>query len=195
MNQYIGARIISVDNEEVRNVQEVLGAFEKIHPGDTVVLKVSKSEQVNEVKIQSTNSNAQTNAAIAYFMLSNKGCTMQQNNEKVFISFSSENAYSSYNDQNDLINLGQKKVMNSQALFQNNWIIAAAGIISDQTNQIWIVKDMADLGMVLRLCGTTGISDMILFKAGADPANEDNYVRKRFVLSGRNFIYQQTLWY
>jgi hypothetical protein len=128
-------------------------------------------------------------------MLSSKGCTIKQNNEKIFISFSNQNTYSSYNNQNELINLGQKKIMDSQALFQNNWIIAAAGIFSDEINQIWLVKDMTDFGMVLRLCGISGIVDMILFKAGTDPANEDNYVRKRFTLSGRNFIYQETLWY
>ena len=197
LNQYINARILSVNNEQVRNVQEVLGAFEKINPGDAVTLKVSKNDQINEVKITSGTSNAQTNAGIAYHMMGNKGCTLKQGDEKVIISFSNPNTSSSYNNQlqNDLVTLGQKKVIDPKTLFNNSWAIAAAGIFSDQTSQIWIVKDMADLGTVLRLCGTTGIIDLILLRTGADPSKADNYIRKRFVLSGRNFIYQQTLWY
>ena len=197
LNQYINARILSVNDEEVRNVQEVLGAFEKVNPGDAVVLKLSKNDKVNDVTISTVNSNARTNAGIATYMLSNKGCTLRQGQENVIINFSNQNTHSPYSsqNQNDLINLNNKRAINPQILFTNSWVIAAAGIYSDQTSQIWIVKDMTDLGTVLRLCGTTGVVDLILLRSGSDPSNIDNYIRKRFVLSGRNFIYQQTLWY
>jgi hypothetical protein len=108
-----------------------------------------------------------------------------------------QNAYSGYNgqSQNDVINLGQKKQVNPQILFDNSWGIAGAGILSDQNSQVWLIKDVTDLGTVVRLCGTTGVVDLILLKSGADPSDNNNYLRKRFYFSGNNYSYQQTLLY
>ena len=197
-NDYIGAVILAVNGEEVRNVQEALGAFEKINPGEAVTIKLSKNNKVSNVKITARTSNAQTNAAIANYTLSSKGCSFKQGENNLIISFSNQqNTYSSYKgqDQNDVINLGQKKQMNPQILFDNSWTVAGAGILSDQMNQVWLIKDMTDLGTVIRLCGTTGIVDLILLKTGTDPANADNYIRKRFYFSGNNYINQETLLY
>ncbi|MFZ4059075.1 MAG: hypothetical protein ACOYKE_13105, partial [Ferruginibacter sp.] len=59
----------------------------------------------------------------------------------------------------------------------------------------WKVKDDADLGAALRLTGLSGIIDLVLFRKGTDPNNENNYIVKRFNLSGRDYTYKQTLWY
>lgn len=198
LKEYKNAAILAVNDEEVRNIQEVLGAFEKIKPGDVVTIKLSKNNQVSNVKITPGTSNAKANADIANYAMSNTGCSLKQVENNLIINFSNQqNGYSSYNgqQQNDAINLGQKKQVNPQALFNNTWSVAGAGILSDQTNQIWIVKDMTDLGTVIRLCSTTGIVDLILFQNGTDASNANNYIRKRFSFSGNNYITQQTLLY
>ena len=198
LNEYKNAVVLAVNDEEVRNVQEVLGAFEKIKPGDVATIKLSKNNQTSIIKITAGTSNAQTNADIANYALSNKGCSLKQGENSLMINFlNQQNAYSGYNgqSQNDVINLGQKKQVNPQILFDNSWSVAGAGILSDQNNQVWLIKDVTDLGTVVRLCGTTGVVDLILLKSGADPSDNNNYLRKRFYFSGNNYSYQQTLLY
>jgi S1-C subfamily serine protease len=198
LNEYKNAVVLAVNNEEVRNVQEVLGAFEKIKPGDVATISLSKDNQTSTVKITTGTSNAQTNAAIANYAMSNKGCSLKQGENSLMINFSNQqNTYSGYNgqSQNDVINLGQKRQVNPQILFDNSWSIAGAGILSDQNSQVWLIKDVTDLGTVVRLCSTTGIVDLILLKSGADPSDTNNYLRKRFYFSGNNYSYQQTLLY
>ena len=149
LNEYKNAVVLAVNDEEVRNVQEALGAFEKINPGETVTIKLSKANQISNVKITAGTSNAQTNAAIANYAMSSKGCSFKQGENNLIISFSNQqNTYSSRKgqDQNDVINLGQKKQMNPQILFDNSWTVTGAGILSDQSSQVWLIKDMTDLG-------------------------------------------------
>jgi hypothetical protein len=73
--------------------------------------------------------------------------------------------------------------------------VVASGIVSRNNSMVWKIKDNADLGTALRLCATTGIVDFVLFRKGSSSRNQENYLQKRFILSGSDFLQKQTLWY
>ena len=194
---YKGYTVLSVNNEEVRNIQDILGVFEKTTPGQVLMFKLSKGTQTATVKITTQTAEATENASIGNYVLKLWGCRPQTMDRGLSLNFFDKGIYSAYRKTatESILNLGKKNYLSSDVLFNNDWLVVGAGILAAQNSQIWTVKDVTDMGTALRLCGTSGIVDLILFRNGANASDESNYISKRFILSGRDNVDKQTLWY
>jgi serine protease DegQ len=197
LSMYKGYTVTAVNNEEVKNVQDILGVFEKIIPGQSVTFNLAKEAQRATVKVTAGTSDASENANIGNYALQLWGCRPLAQQGGLTLNFFDRKIYSNYQQSatENILNIGKKSKLSSDVLFDGDWLVVAAGLLNGENSQIWTVKDVTDLGTTLRLCGTNGIIDVVLFRRGADPSDESNYISKRFVLSGRDYIYKQTLWY
>lgn len=197
LTQYVGFTVKAINTSEVKNIQDVLEAFEKITPGQPVNLRLEKNGQTVSVKINTRASEADENASIGTYAMNLWGCRANMIDGGLMLNFFDRKMYTDFQKSSteSLLNLGQKVNMNSDVLFSSEWMVVGAGYLGNNSSQIWTVKDIIDLGTTLRLCSTNGIVDLVLFRRGSNPNDENNYFRKRFILSGNNYINKQTLYY
>lgn len=197
LGKYKGYTVLAVNNEEVKNIQDILGIFEKTAPGQSLTFKLSNGGLTATVKLTTQTAEASENANIGDYALSLWGCRPVTQEGGLTLNFFDRKIYSSYQKTatEDILNLGQKNNLTSDVLFNSEWLVVGAGLLAGQNSQIWTVKDVTDLGTALRLCGTNGVVDLVLFRKGTNPSDDNNYISKRFVLSGRDYVYKQTLWY
>lgn len=195
---YKGYVIEKVNGEAVRNIEEILGHFEKTAPGQTISFTISRGSAVQTVKVTTKAAGASTMSAISDYVSAAWGGRLISEQDMLTINFSDPNRYSGYRNKaaEGIWYVGSNSSsLPSSVLFGNDWIVVAAGIMSKNGSQVWRVYDAADLGAALRLCGSTGVADLVLFKKGSNPEDNNNYIQKRFVLSGNDAVYKQTLWY
>ncbi len=197
LSAYIGYTIKSINNESVRNVEEALGALEKLKPNDLVTFSLIKNGQAATVKVQSQTSNIATSTSISKYAVNRWGGRSFTENNMLSLNFVDKATYAGFQKQSTeyISNIGKKNQLTSDVLFTNEWIVVGAGLLSSNGNAVWKVNDDADLGSALRLSGLSGVIDLVLFRKGMDPSDENNYIVKRFMLSGRDYTYKQTLWY
>jgi len=194
---YVGYTITAINNESVRNVEEALGALEKLKPNDVVTFSLIKNGQTATVKVKSETSNIATSTAISKYAVGRWGGRSFTENNMLSLNFVDKATYAGFQKKSTeyISNIGKENLMPSDVLFNNEWIVVGAGLLSTNGNAVWKVKDDADLGSALRLSGLSGVIDLILFRKGMDVSDEKNYIVKRFMLSGRDYTYKQTLWY
>ncbi len=197
LNKYIGYKIDAVNDAPVKSVQDVLGVFETVRPGETVSFTLSQKDQPVNVKVKASQASASANSDIGKLTLNKMGCnTLPSEDNTLSISFN-KSGFSSYgnNSSGDAFELENKTKISSAVLFGNEWMVIGGGVYAESNSQIWTIKDLTDMGTVLRLCGENGFVDLILLRKGSDPKVASNYVAKRFIFSGANYIRRQSLWY
>lgn len=197
LSSYVGYTITAINNETVRNVEEALGALEKLKPNDAVSFSLTKNGQSAIVKVKSQTSNIATSTAIGKYAVGRWGGQSFAENNMLSLNFVDKATYAGFQKKaTEYISIiGQKTQLSSDVLFSNEWLVVGAGLLSSNGNTVWKVRDDADLGSALRLSGLSGVIDLVLFKKGRDVSDENNYIIKRFMLSGRDNTYKQTLWY
>lgn len=197
LSAYVGYTITSINNESVRNVEEALGALEIVKPGEEINFNLIKNGRTAVVKLRSVTSNVSTSSAIGKYAVTQWGGRSSGINNMLSLNFTDKDAYVSFRNRSteSITLLGNKNALQQDFLFNNDWMVVAAGIVSANGNSLWKVTDDADLGAALRLTGLSGVIDLVLFAKGTDVNNQNNYIVKRFKLSGRDNTFKQTLWY
>jgi S1-C subfamily serine protease len=198
LSPYIGYTVKKINNVDIRNTEEALGALEKVKPGETVTFELERNGNKVNVSVTSRTLNASTSALIGKYVARQWGADLSQNNDNVFFSIKNKNAYSSYQkNATELINYLDQNgtAASSDMLFNQDWQIVGAGIVTQNAQVVFKTKDMADLGAALKLAGTTGVVDLLLFRRYGDPNDDRSYIRKRFVFSGEDSIFKETVWY
>jgi len=169
-----------------------------VKPGETVTFELERNGNKVNVSVTSRTLNASTSALIGKYVARQWGADLSQNNDNVFFSIKNKNAYSSYQkNATELINYLDQNgtAASSDMLFNQDWQIVGAGIVTQNAQVVFKTKDMADLGAALKLAGTTGVVDLLLFRRYGDPNDDRSYIRKRFVFSGEDSIFKETVWY
>lgn len=197
LSGYVGAVIQAINGEAVRNVEEALGILEKTAPGDEVSFTLLAKGRQATVKVKAETCNEYNTAAISKYAVSKWGCRSAIEKNQLSLNFVDRASYAGFQKRSTeaISNLGKDNHLTSDVLFNNDWIVVAAGIMTSNGSSVWKIKDDADLGAALRLSGLTGVVDLVLFKKGSNPGGENNYIQKRFLLSGLDNTYKQTLWY
>ncbi len=197
LSAYVGYTITAINNETVRNVEEALGALEKTKPNDEITFNLIKNGQTATVKLRAQTSNSTTSTTIGKYAVSRWGGKSSSENNMLSLNFVDKNTYTSFKNKSteSISVIGNKTALGQDVLFRNEWVVVAAGLVSTNGNAIWKVTDDADLGTALRLTGLTGVIDLVLFAKGTNANDQNNYIVKRFILSGRDNTFKQTLWY
>lgn len=197
----LGQRIVAVNGEEVRNIEEVLGALENARPGSTVALTfrlVSGTDEV--VNVQTGILSSVQLASIARYVLASNhlsfsdvpggGLVVQLTSDENTYEMNEERKFkkmpAQYESKSRLCTSGGEKSQSASSAQ-----VVAAGLHSERGSKLWRINKLSYLGSVCRLMGLTGVIDV----AFADPTDPQNirFARKR--LSGRDELMKACLWY
>lgn len=203
----LGAMILAIDGVTVRNVQEVLGEFEKLRPGATVILRISLNGLTEEVSIKTTELTTENLEEIAKFvvkehhggLLTTDGTSLILKGEK---QKGEEERRREYREEERPRkedperkkreeNLRYRGAMEQvEAGEGEEYKIVAGGLEGTNYSSIWRVIKMSDLGACFRLAGLAGVFNVYL----ADPYGGDPKA-VQINPSGSEQIFQITLWY
>lgn len=201
----LGAMILSVNGVEVRNVQEVLGEFEKTSPGSILKMKISLNGATEEVSIQTTELTTKNLEDLAKFVVKeHHGGLLTTDGEAVILKIErdiedgqpdppGERERRKEEDPDRKKreeNLRYRGAMREADLDEGTeFKIVAGGIENTNFSSIWRVAKMSDLGAAFRLSGLAGVFNIYLSDANGDPT------AVQINPSGSEQIFQVTLWY
>jgi len=196
-----GAGILSVNGIVVRNVEEVLGEFEKIKPKAKVTMEISFKGKKETVNFQSTELSTKNLEDLAKFVVNeHTNGTLTTDGEAVIYKYKQQKEEREQPEvpkkKSDEIKRREENLRYRGAMKENSrgaepeLKVVAGGIESESSSSIWRVTKMSDLGAVFRLSGMAGVFNIYVSDATwRDP--EAIQVNP----SGSDQIYQVTLWY
>lgn len=189
----IGYQLVKIGTTDVRNIEEVLGEFESLKPGDKVKLTLQKDGVTTIVEIPTVELTAVQNEAIAnYTFEKNTPYKITVLEGVPFITFSQEEPYVEAGERMKGGGVKGEKTRGYE-ITTGTWEIAAAGYEEDSYSSIWRVKSLADLGVALRLTASLGAIDLYLVRKGG---NIDDMQSKRISLSGDSeYEWLKNVWY
>jgi S1-C subfamily serine protease len=174
----LGFAITKVNGHEIRNLEEVLGEFEKLKPGENVKLTLSRGTSVQDVIIKAQELNAQGLDKLARSLIeTNPSITLASEDDLVSIRL--KEAYTAKNQ-----NMG----VSSAALYY----VLTCGLHEGDYSSLWRIEKLSDLGAAFRLTGLYGFYDIFVINSN----NTDGQPEKlRINLSGDDYVRKSTLWY
>ena len=191
LKSYLGYSVTAVNNEQTRNLEEILGEFEKCKPGESIKLSLKNKNEVKVVQVNSSSLTASGSEAIGQLFMKLAEAKYTVSQQKVFVSFPPE--MKTLGTKHYITNLKNKQVDTGLGNFE--WEVLGIGLISGNSESLWRVNTLADAGTAARLTGMSGVIDLVLFKKGTNPNKEENFIKKRILLSGEDNLVKQTLWY
>ncbi len=187
LHEYTGFHMKTINGTEVRNVEEALGELEKITPGATVNMVLLGDGSEVEVSVNTTELKTQQLENIAKFVLDqNTEIVVDYNHPQVTFTMRESNFYT-HDENNEIQRYEMSRGGNNAAFF-----ILAAGIKTENTQDMWLVEDLKDMGAALRLTGLSGVVDFYTYQGGNSP---DDIELLRQYLSGDENITKSTIWY
>lgn len=166
LKNMVGATLLKINNTEIRNVDEALGEMEKVAPGETVKITLKKNNKTETFSLFTKELDNNYLADMANFILGTENALRISNNQDgIFI-----------------------KIPNKVG----SWRVMSAGISFDNFKQMWMVKNLGDLGAALRFAGMYGVVDFFVANL-EDVAN--TVQSSRVMFSGKKDIYKIALWY
>ncbi|MBX2984991.1 MAG: S1C family serine protease [Bacteroidia bacterium] len=169
LSTYIGWTIAGVNGVEVRNLEETLGEFEKIKPGEVVKLRMFNKGAYLDANIKSTELATEHLEKLASMVLQQiPSFTVDLNSPQVKV----------YMD--DKVRMGSSRT---------TYFMTSGG---SSSKDLWRITTLADLGTLLRIYGMRGGVEYV-FVAENDYHNTPKTYTQYF--GEKDDIYQTMLWY
>ncbi len=195
-----GALILAVNGVAVRNVEEVLGEFEKVQAGSTLKLKISLNGLKQEISIKTGELSTRNLEDLAkHVVKENLGGLLTTDGEAVIIKGEEKQQQQRQEENKDNPDERRRREQNlryrgamkeTQVNEREEYKVVAGGIETQSFSSIWRVNKMSDLGAAFRLSGLAGVFNVYV----ADPYGGDPKA-VQINPSGSEQIYQKTLWY
>ncbi len=199
----LGSVITSVNGFKTRNLQEVLGEFEKVKPGSSVKIAIVNTDGTKEELVVNAGTVEPKNLeALARFVIERDG------NMKIFPSEGTLMVktadMSVRRPEKEERREGQRRedrrpereksrggAAASELKSNFGYRLLAAGLENENWNSIWWTNKMNHLGATLRLCGIAGYVNLYV----NDPENPNDVEMKTISFSNDPYVYQLCLWY
>jgi len=187
LNDKIGYNLLSVNNVNVFNIDEVLRELEKIKPGQSVNLTLQKNRESLNVTVNAIELGEKELRSIAeYIIEKDDRINLQANSRPVNISLTTNHSYKYSKYENKKFNTIHG------GYHAPEYIIVAAGLITKQGSTTWRISNTSDLGAAFRISGLQGVIDLRV-KDANNPYSEPATLR--FDLSDERYISKSALWY
>ena len=193
MKDKVGYAIVKIGNVDIRNIEEALGEFELLKPGDKVKLTLKNGTSTQVVEILTEELTPQRSQAIAYFAIEKEYSNFKLSaaEDKVYITFAEEGRYADGTTRPEGGAKGNK--LRGSEIESGAWQIVAAGYDSENYKSMWRIKSLSDLGVALRLTASSGVLDLYI-----SPKNgsAENVQVKRISFGGSDENkWKVALWY
>jgi hypothetical protein len=192
-----GASIVRINGVLVRNAQEALGALEEVRPGETVSFELDRSGRREQASFKTGELTPALLGQLAQFVLyRHAGFDVKQGNGGVVLSSGAAAGVQTPQGDNHINSKQEYYRFEKDSKRYNKTrggvpaqSIVAAGLIVDENNaEVWRVKNLADLGISIRLAALSGVIDLV------PDTNEGSEVQ-RVRLSGDENVVAETVVY
>ncbi|MCB9251215.1 MAG: trypsin-like peptidase domain-containing protein [Flavobacteriales bacterium] len=182
----VGYSIRKVGGIEVRNVEEVLGEFEKIAPEATVSLEIVSPNGVSETVSFKT-------ATLNKFELENIASYVLTQIPGVTLNTSYGQVAFDYTDQSNYQVQKEKKFTNERGDSRGRtYYVICGGIYNESNPNMWKIITLKDLGAAIKMSSLSGVFDYYIIDA-ADTKGKASLYRQ--YLSGKNDLIKSTIYY
>jgi len=181
----LGWEIVSVNNNEVRNVEEVLGEFENLTQNSKVNLKLFNGTEYKTININSGKLETKELESIGKFVL-NSNEDIVPDYSSPYVSFKLKSSDNMYKKDK----LQYKKYGSS--VNEREYYIVAAGVAGEDRENMWAIETLRDFGAAMKLAGLAGVIDFYAIQKGDSP---ENVQLSRFYLSDNDDLLQLSLYY
>lgn len=150
-----GRAVKAINNEEVRNMEELLGALEGTRPEQEVVFTLAvDSVTVEKVSIRSVALKTRQLEEIArFFFKKDKTLKIQENQTDVSVQFTPPRLTMIETDPGGVV---------PQTNYETKWTVVAAGRKTQQGGSMYRVHSFRDIGASLKLCSLSGALDLYM---------------------------------
>ncbi len=190
----IGWEVIKINNEVVRNTEEVLKEFEGIRPGQTVSFTLQKGYSVENISFPVQELNSQRSKLLAVHIFEKEqNININEGDDKVWVRLDENKGYGEpegYSDKKYKLEYIEKA--QSATMQEGDWQIVSAGINDENNKNLWFVHSLADLGVIARIMGSMGYLDLLVQKNGY---YQDDLKATSIIFSNDSNIRQETIWY
>ncbi|GLI36877.1 trypsin-like peptidase domain-containing protein [Geobacter hydrogenophilus] len=160
-----GYALAKINGVTIRNVEEALGEFEKVRPGDRVTLELEENKERSQVSfVAGELSQRQHGELASYFLRSFASLDLKRGTDSVIIEPSP-----TCGDSNNPVSCGNRAVFaeldrksdDYEELegCHEDYRITAAGVViglKDDRYKVWRVRNLANLGLIIRLAALNG---------------------------------------
>ncbi|NUM31517.1 MAG: serine protease [Bacteroidetes bacterium] len=188
LSSKIGYYVLKVNGVEVRNVEEVLGEFEKISPNSKVTLVIKSSSGTTEtVSFTSSELRKRELETIAEYVITQiPGVTLNNSYGQVAFDYNDGSNQYQYSQ-------GDKKFKNQRGETSGKtYFVLCGGIYNESNPNMWKVLTLSELGAAMRYSGLSGVFDYYITDAKNSSAQAQLY---RQYLSGVNSVIKSTIYY
>jgi S1-C subfamily serine protease len=199
---YVGYSVKSINNNPVRNLEEALGEFEKVKPGEDVTLVINKGYDEKVIKIESGELKTQELESIANFVVNNNpDLEFSPSGTQFYLNTSDQNQESDWEEEpysSEEIPPMKKKTdqPDKKPGYKEDYRVAydilGAGVSNDYYSEVWLVDNLATLGAICKLSGLLGFIDFFVLEPGA---SEDEIQTYTYDLANSDSQYKTVLWY
>lgn len=181
LDRFVGAFILAVNGEEVRNLEEVFGELERTLPGDTVAMTFLDAGRTNTVRVPTTElATGHLEGLAQRFVTGDGSARLSTTGQQVFLEMEASGMTARHKG----------------PVVADRTVLGIIGIGSvaqnGQDHDLWRVNSIADMGTALRLHGLAGYCDLVCSDAQDREAGPRAV---RIFLSGKRNVLRSTLWY
>lgn len=189
MGSKIGYFITKVNGVVTRNVEEVLGEFEKIAPNGKVNLEIkSPSGSLENVSFTAgVLRNIELDAIAGYVLTQIPGVTLNTSYGQV--AFDYNEGGNQYTQKEDKKFYQNKR---GDGAYGKTYFVLCGGIYNESNPNMWKVLTLTQLGAAIKLSSLSGVFDYYLTDANNPSAQATLY---RQYLSGQNTVIKSTIYY
>ena len=176
LNDMIGKEIVEVNNNEVRNVEEVLGEFEKIKPGQKTRIGFKNGNTVLVKELDAIELRSENLVKPLILLIKQRNMDAQVLDDEMVFTVSERKAASG---------------MSGNSV--SRYPCISAGVYNAkivENSFLWRVKSLAELGAVARITILYGYVDILL----ADNSKGD-FFEQTLLVSKEKGTYNKTVWY
>lgn len=192
IERYKGATIKSVNSVLVRSLEETMGEFEKILPGNSIVCKVNLNGRDESITIKSRPFVASDQEQIANDFIRLTGVfELDNDHPQVVLMQKTSKGYYVSDEKKEFKKMKELKYKENPDA--NKYIVLAAGIYNEGGSNLWKTENVSDFGSAIRINSLTGVIDLCLLPYSSTDINDVQLAR--YYLSGDENLLKAVLFY
>jgi len=192
IERYKGAEIISVNTILTRNIEEIMGEFEKIIPGASITLKVKFNGKEESFSLKSRLFSGADHEQIATDFIRNTGVfDLDSDLSQVVLTQKATDGLYLRDQMSELKKMKDIKPIGSPS--NKKYVLLAVGIYNQENSILWKTEELRDFGSAIRINSLAGVIDLCLIPLST--LNPDDIQVARYYLSGKDDVLKAMLFY
>ncbi len=193
LNDKIGMVLTRINGVDVRDLEEALGEFEKLKPGETVAITMRNKTGEEQFQIRTQELNAQRNEQLARHLIeSDSRISLTMRDDIVSLTINDPILSNPKKREGPFVDEGISAHGKKEFALGREYFVLTVGVSEDSYRSLWRVNNFSDMGAAFRLTGLYGFYDIFLIPRNKPDARPE---KLRVNLSDNENMRKLTLWY